>query len=115
MTLGSIKKHIPLNQSPSAGHEIPGTDEEIVHPAVVEAQPPAVILVYLQQRQTARMSLTHLFLIRLAQQDVYNRLKNSGILYGYIVPSYDVLHTFSKEYPMEDLISYMKEKGVLES
>ena len=55
----------------------------------------------------------------LIQQDVYNRLKNSGILYGYIygyiVPSYDVLHTFSKEYLMEDLISYMKEKGVLES
>ena len=49
----------------------------------------------------------------LSQQDVYNRLKSSGILYGYIVPSYDVLHTFSKEYLMEDLISYMKEKGVL--
>ena len=31
----------------------------------------------------------------LSQQDVYNRLKSSGILYGYIVPSYDVLHTFS--------------------
>ena len=42
-------------------------------------------------------------------------LKSSGILYGYIVPSYDVLHTFSKEYLMEDLISYMKEKGALES
>ena len=52
--------------------------------------------------------------LRLSQRDVYNRLKNSGILYGYIVPSYDVLHTFSKEYLMEDLISYMKEKGVLE-
>ena len=47
----------------------------------------------------------------LSQQDVYNRLKSSGILYGYIVPSYDVLHTFSKEYLMEDLISYMKETG----
>ncbi len=54
VTLGSIKKHIPLNPPPSAGHEIPGTDEEIVHPAIVEAQPPTVILVYLQQRQTAR-------------------------------------------------------------
>lgn len=51
----------------------------------------------------------------LSQQDVYNRLNSSGILYGYIVPSYDVLHTFCKEYLMEDLISYMKEKGVLES
>lgn len=46
-------------------------------------------------------------------RDVYQRLKSSGILMGYIVPSYDVLHTFGKEYLMEDLIDYMKEKGVL--
>lgn len=45
--------------------------------------------------------------------DVYLKLKNSGILDNYIIPSYDVLHTFSKEYLMEDLIDYMKEKGVL--
>ena len=32
---------------------------------------------------------------------------------GYIVPSYDVLHTFSKEYLMDDLVEYMQEKGVL--
>ena len=46
--------------------------------------------------------------------EVYRRLKQSGILKGYIVPSYDVLHTFSKEYLMEDLTEYMREKGVLE-
>lgn len=46
-------------------------------------------------------------------RDVYQRLKSSGILMGYIVPSYDVLHTFGKEYLMEDLTDYMKEKGVL--
>lgn len=45
--------------------------------------------------------------------EVYRRLKQSGILTGYIVPSYDVLSTFSKEYLMEDLAEYMKEKGVL--
>ncbi len=45
--------------------------------------------------------------------EVYSRLKQSGILTGYIVPSYDVLHTFGKDYLMEDLIEYMKEKGVL--
>ena len=43
----------------------------------------------------------------------YRRLKQAGILTGYIVPSYDVLHTFGKEYLMEDLTEYMKEKGVL--
>lgn len=44
---------------------------------------------------------------------VYHLLKESDILTGYIVPSYDVLHTFSKEYLVEDIISYMKEKGVI--
>ncbi len=51
----------------------------------------------------------------LPQQDVYRRLKESGILYEYIVPSYDVLHTFSSRYLLEDLTEYMKEKGVLET
>ena len=48
----------------------------------------------------------------LPQQEVYSRLKKSGILYGYIVPSYDVLHNFSSHYLMDDLTDYMKEKGV---
>lgn len=51
--------------------------------------------------------------LNLSQRDVYKRLKESGILYGYIVPSYDVLHTFGSRYLMEDLTDYMKEKGVL--
>ncbi len=51
----------------------------------------------------------------LSQRDVYNRLKTSGILAGYIVSSYDVLHTFGKDYLMDDLIAYMKEKGALEA
>lgn len=49
----------------------------------------------------------------LSARDVYQRLKTSGILMDYIVPSYDVLHTFGKEYLMEDLTDFMKEKGVL--
>ena len=51
--------------------------------------------------------------LNMSAAEVYRRLKQSGILHGYIVPSYDVLHTFSKEYLMEDLIEYMREKGVL--
>ena len=53
--------------------------------------------------------------LRLSQQEVYKRLKTSGILYEYIIPSYDVLHTFSSRYLMEDLTQYMREKGVLET
>ncbi|MDE6415780.1 MAG: DUF3791 domain-containing protein [Duncaniella sp.] len=51
--------------------------------------------------------------LKLSQSDVYARLKSSGILYDYIVPSYDVLHTFSSRYLMDDITDFMKEKGVL--
>lgn len=51
--------------------------------------------------------------LKLTQNEVYDLLNKSGILYGYIVPSYDVLHTFSSRYLMEDLTDYMREKGVL--
>lgn len=54
-------------------------------------------------------------LLELPQQEVYRRLKVSGILDEYIIPSYDVLHTFSSRYLMEDLTEYMREKGVLEA
>lgn len=51
--------------------------------------------------------------LKMNAQKVYHLLKESDILTGYIIPSYDVLHTFSKEYLVEDIISYMKEKGVI--
>lgn len=52
-------------------------------------------------------------LLKLSQEEIYSRLEKSDILYDYIIPSYDVLHTFSERYLMSDLIEYMKEKGVL--
>lgn len=51
--------------------------------------------------------------LQLPQREVYLRLKDSGILYDYIVPSYDVLHTFGSRYLMDDLTECMREKGVL--
>lgn len=51
--------------------------------------------------------------LKLSQREVYRRLERSGILYDYIVPSYDVLHTFGSRYLMDDLMGYMKEKGEL--
>lgn len=47
------------------------------------------------------------------QKEVYQKLKTSNILFDYIIPSYDVLHSFSKEYLMDDLTNYMQEKGVI--
>lgn len=44
---------------------------------------------------------------------VYDALtKKSDILNRYIIPCYDVLHSQGKKYIVEDIISYMKEKGV---
>lgn len=47
-------------------------------------------------------------------QSVYKDLtEKSNILYSYIIPEYEVLHTQSKSYIVEDIISLMKEKGVI--
>ena len=51
--------------------------------------------------------------LQLPQRAIYVRLKDSGILDNYIVKGYEVLHTFGKEYLMDDLITYMQEKGAL--
>ena len=51
--------------------------------------------------------------LQLPQRTIYLKLKDSGILENYIVKGYEVLHTFGKEYLMDDLITYMQEKGTL--
>ncbi len=51
--------------------------------------------------------------LNIPRQEVYSRLKTSGILDGYIIKRYDVLHTFSRPYIVEDITEYMREKGVL--
>lgn len=46
-------------------------------------------------------------------QRVYAALtEQTDILNGYIIPEYEVLHTQSKEYIVEDIIEVMKERGV---
>ena len=50
--------------------------------------------------------------LSLSQRTVYRMLKDSGII-DYIVKGYDILHTFGKDYLMDDLIGYMREKGVV--
>lgn len=48
------------------------------------------------------------------QLAVYEKLKHSNILSGYIIPAYDVLHTFSGQYITDELIDCLKEKGELQ-
>lgn len=43
---------------------------------------------------------------------VYKILNSTGILDNYIIPCYDVLHTQGKEYLVEDITEYVREKGV---
>lgn len=48
-----------------------------------------------------------------APESVYDALTvKSDILNSYIIPCYDVLHTQSKDYIVEDILEFMKEKGV---
>lgn len=47
-------------------------------------------------------------------RDVYEMLtKKSDILYSYIVPEYEMLHTQGKEYIVNDIIGFMKKRGVI--
>ncbi|MBQ9105779.1 MAG: DUF3791 domain-containing protein [Mailhella sp.] len=39
--------------------------------------------------------------------------EKSDILHGYIVPEYEMLHTQSKEYIIDDILDLMHEKGVV--
>ncbi len=43
---------------------------------------------------------------------VYEKLNSSGILHGYIIPEYEILHTQGKEYIVCDIIEVMEERGV---
>ena len=45
--------------------------------------------------------------------EIYQRLTyDSNILDSYIIPSYDSLHTQSKEYIVDDIIDYMRERDI---
>lgn len=47
-------------------------------------------------------------------EDVYKAFTDkSDILNGYIVPEYEILHTQSKEYIVNDIIELMQERGVI--
>lgn len=46
-------------------------------------------------------------------EDIYWLLtEKSDILNSYIIPEYEILHTQSKEYIVDDIISLMEERGV---
>lgn len=51
--------------------------------------------------------------LNMSASKVYKMLQSTDILNGYMIPCYDVLHTFGKEYIMDDLINLLKKRGAL--
>ena len=46
-------------------------------------------------------------------EEIYQALtEKSDILNSYIIPEYEILHTQSKDYIVDDIISLMEERGV---
>lgn len=50
---------------------------------------------------------------QMSPASVYKILNTTGILDNYIIRCYDVLHTQGKEYLVEDITEFVREKGVL--
>ena len=44
--------------------------------------------------------------------EIYKLFKQSNVIMGYLVPAYDVLHTFSRPYLVDDVLDFMEEKGI---
>ena len=51
--------------------------------------------------------------LNMSASKVYKMLRSTDILNGYMIPCYDVLHTFSKEHIIDDLINLLKKRGAL--
>ena len=44
--------------------------------------------------------------------EIYKIFRQSNVIAGYLIPAYDVLHTFGRQYLVDDLLEFMQEKGV---
>ena len=49
---------------------------------------------------------------QLSPAQVYEKLKLSGCIQNYLVPHYDILHTQSSGYVLEDIRTYLQRKGI---
>lgn len=49
---------------------------------------------------------------KMTTPEVYDILNSTGILDDYIIKCYDVLHTLGKEYLVEDITEFVREKGI---
>lgn len=45
--------------------------------------------------------------------EIFQILNNSGLLHSYIIPSYEALHTQSKQYIVDEIVSVLKERNLV--
>ena len=45
--------------------------------------------------------------------EVFNMLNESGLLHSYLIPSYEALHTQSKQYIVNEIVSVLKERNLV--
>ncbi len=51
--------------------------------------------------------------LNMSRTEVFARLNKAGLIKDYISDGYDVLHTFSRSYIIDDILDMMRRKGVL--
>lgn len=44
--------------------------------------------------------------------EVFRNLDNAGGITGFLYPSYEALHTQSKDYIVDEVLSYMREQNI---
>jgi hypothetical protein len=43
--------------------------------------------------------------------EIYRLFKQTNVIAGYLVPAYDILHTYGRQYLVDDVMEFMQEKG----
>ncbi len=51
--------------------------------------------------------------LNLSRTEVFAKLKKANLIDDYISPGYDILHTFSRSYIVDDITDMMRRRGVL--
>ena len=44
--------------------------------------------------------------------EIYKIFRQSNVIAGYLIPAYDVLHTFGRQDLVDDVLDFLQEKGV---
>lgn len=45
--------------------------------------------------------------------EIFRILNSAGLLHSYIIPAYEALHTQSKQYIVDEIVSVMRERNLI--